>query len=145
MRGVTRAWTTHPVCGLRTAWDLTSRRTALVGRRRSVRLLDRYGIPFFYEMPTVIYDRVRYRVWRPDFTLPTYGNLIVEYAGMMDVRDYAAGIRHKKRAYAANAMQAMFVYPAELRGRSWPRRIAQRIEYFGRLSGSRHYNARPRL
>ncbi len=38
-------------------------------------LLDRYNIPFFYEQPTLIYDRGRHRIWRPDFTLPTYSGL----------------------------------------------------------------------
>lgn len=37
-----------------------SRGEAQVGR-----LLDRYNIPFFYEHPTLIYDRGRYRVWHP--------------------------------------------------------------------------------
>jgi hypothetical protein len=71
-----------------------SRGEAQVGR-----LLDREQIPFLYEQPTLIYDRGRHRIWRPDFTLPTYGGLVVEYAGMMDVPDYAAGIEHKIAAY----------------------------------------------
>ena len=37
-----------------------SRGEAQVGRR-----LDRYGIPFFYEYPTLVYDRGRYRQWHP--------------------------------------------------------------------------------
>jgi len=60
-----------------------SRGEAQVGR-----LLDRYGIPFFYEQPTLVLDRGRHRLWRPDFTLPDYNGLVVEYAGMPDVPDY---------------------------------------------------------
>ena len=37
-----------------------SRGEAQVGR-----LLDRYGIPFFHEYPTMVYDRGRHRVWHP--------------------------------------------------------------------------------
>lgn len=37
-----------------------SRGEAQVGR-----LLDRYGLPFFYEQPTLIYDRGRHRIWHP--------------------------------------------------------------------------------
>jgi hypothetical protein len=86
-----------------------SRGEAQVGR-----LLDREQIPFLYEQPTLIYDRGRHRIWRPDFTLPTYGGLIVEYAGMMDVPDYAAGIEHKAATYRSNEIPAVFVYPEDL-------------------------------
>ncbi len=92
------------------------------------RLLDLYGIPFFYEQPTLIYDRGRHRLWRPDFTLPTYNGLVIEYAGMMDIPDYAVGIKHKKMAYEANGIPAVFVYPEDLRGSDWPRRLYERIE-----------------
>ena len=101
-----------------------SRGEAQVGR-----LLDRYKIPFFYEQPTLIYDRGRHHIWQPDFTLPKYNGLILEYAGMPDVTDYAAGIRHKERAYAANEMAALFIYPRHLQGRRWSERLVQHIYY----------------
>ena len=114
-----------------------SRGEAQVGR-----LLDRYGISFFYEMPTVVYDRGRFRVWQPDFTLPTYGNLIVEYAGMPDRPTYMDGVRHKQQAYRANAMPALFLYPTDLQGRSWPRHVVQRIEYSGQRARSQRQGYR---
>ena len=98
------------------------------GEARVGRLLDRYGIPFFYEQPTLIYDRGRYRIWRPDFTLPQYNGLVIEYAGMMDVPDYARGIAHKERAYAANALPALFAYPEDLVKPGWAKELAGRIE-----------------
>jgi hypothetical protein len=100
-----------------------SRGEAQVGR-----LLDREQIPFLYEQPTLIYDRGRHRIWRPDFTLPTYGDLIVEYAGMMDVPDYAAGIAHKAATYRANEIPAVFVYPEDLRGHTVRGDILKKIE-----------------
>ena len=99
-----------------------SRGEAQVGR-----LLDRSEIPFFYEQPTRIHDRGRYRIWRPDFTLPAHGGLIIEYAGMPDVPDYAAGIRHKQRAYRANHLPALFIYPQDITGPNWPQRVIGRI------------------
>jgi hypothetical protein len=105
-----------------------SRGEAQVGR-----LLDRYGLPFFYEQPTIVYDRGAHRCWHPDFSLPQYGGWVIEYAGMMDRPDYAAGIQHKAQAYARNGIPALFVYPADLTGRDWPRRLIHRI-----------YQARPR-
>ncbi len=103
-----------------------SRGEAQVGR-----LLDRYEIPFFYERPTVIYDRGRLRIWHPDFTLLTYNGLIIEYAGMMDLPNYAAGIRHKQKVYITNGIPAMFVYPQDLTGPKWPETLAKRIEKTG--------------
>ena len=115
-----------------------SRGEAQVGR-----LLDRYGIPFCYEQPTIVYDRGRQRVWRPDFTLSTYNGLIVEYAGMMDVLDYAGGIRYKQRAYSANKMAAVFVYPLDLTGPAWSQRVHDRIEQAGKQAAG--YIAMPRM
>jgi hypothetical protein len=103
-----------------------SRGEAQVGR-----LLDRSGIPFCYERPTLIYDRGRLTTWHPDFVLPTYGGLILEYAGMMDVPAYAAGIRHKAGVYAANGIPARFVYPSDLHGPRWPQRLVARIRAAG--------------
>ncbi|MBN2561023.1 MAG: hypothetical protein JXQ75_08845 [Phycisphaerae bacterium] len=125
------------------------------------RLLDLYGIHCFYEQPTLIYDRGRHRLWRPDYqpvaklwhrrlaggfhgqkrrfrnavfpfttgcyTLPTFNGLIIEYAGMMDIPDYAAGIRHKRQAYEANGIPAMLVYPQDLRKPGWPERVVESI------------------
>ena len=116
------------------------------GEAQIGRLLDRYGIPFFYEQPTIVYDRSRYRRWNPDFTLPTYSGLVVEYAGMPDRPDYMQGIRHKQRVYRTNEIPAVFVYPAELKQPRWPQRIMDRItrahyqrgtHIYTRASGSR--------
>jgi hypothetical protein len=96
------------------------------GEAQVGRLLDRYGLPFFYEQPTLIYDRGRHRIWHPDFTLPDYNGMIVEYAGMPDVPDYAAGIQHKVGAYKANGVPALFVYPADMTGPAWPEKLYER-------------------
>jgi hypothetical protein len=114
-----------------------SRGEAQVGR-----LLDRYGIPFFHEYPTMVLDRGRYRIWHPDFTLPHHGGLIVEYAGMPDRPDYMEGIRHKERVYAANGLRALFLYPDDLRGPGWPESAIRRIvsaEQCGAISRSLQY------
>ena len=99
-----------------------SRGEAQVGR-----LLDRYGLPFYYELPTVVYDRGKHRTWHPDFTLPEQGSLVIEYAGMPDVPEYMAGIRHKERVYRANGIAAVFLYPKDLAGPEWPGRIIERL------------------
>jgi len=101
------------------------------GEAQIGRLLNRYGISFFYEQPTLIYDRGRHSVWHPDFTLPSHGSMIVEYASMPDVPDYAAGIRHKQHVYAANGIPALFIYPRDLTGPAWPEEVYRRIEQEG--------------
>jgi len=103
-----------------------SRGEAQVGR-----LLDRFGIPFYHEHPTLIYDRGRHRLWLPDFTLPTIDWLVIEYAGMPDVPEYMAGIRHKERVYRENWMRAMFLYPNDLRGPRWPEALIERVRCAG--------------
>ena len=97
------------------------------GETQIGRLLDRYRIPFLYEHPLLIWDRGKYRTWHPDFTLPTYDELILEYAGMPEIDDYMTGIRHKQGAYQANGISAFFVYPNDLKGPDWPGRLYDRI------------------
>lgn len=111
------------------------------GEAQIGRLLDRYDIPFFYEMPTLIFDRGHHRTWHPDFALPYQNGLILEYAGMMDVPDYAAGIRHKRCAYAANDMSAMFIFPEDLVGPNWTDRLTERIVAYS--DHAQAYDKRP--
>ena len=83
------------------------------------------------QQPLILLDRSQHRRWHPDFMLPGYNGLIIEYAGMPDVPDYAAGIRHKQYTYAANGIPALFVYPEDLKGPNWPERLHERIRQTG--------------
>lgn len=88
----------------------------------------------FYEHPTLIYNRGRYRVWPSDFTLPAHNGLIPEYAGMPDIPDYAASNRYKRRAYAVNGISALLIYPEDLTRSMWPDMVFARIETTARLA-----------
>jgi hypothetical protein len=110
------------------------------GEAQIGRLLDRYGIPFFYEQPLIVYDRGRHRIWQPDFTLPTLDGLIIEYAGMPDRPDYMAGINHKQKVYLDNAIQAMFVYPCDLTGPNWPEKLHEKLQQFHYFPFSSKYD-----
>lgn len=101
------------------------------GERHVAGFLDRNHIPYVYEQPTLIYDRGRDRIWRPDFTLPTHYDLILEYAGMMDRPDYVAGIQHKIQAYARNGLTALFVCPEDFNRPDWQQNLSDRIERVG--------------
>jgi hypothetical protein len=97
------------------------------GEAQVGRLLNRYGIPFVHELARVVQVRGRYRIWHPDFTLPTYGAAIIEYAGMPDRPDYMQGVRVKTRVYRENQIPALFLYPADLKGTNWPEQAIERI------------------
>jgi hypothetical protein len=43
------------------------------------RLLDQYGIPFFYKQPTIVYNQGKNEIWKPTFTLLSYGGLVIDY------------------------------------------------------------------
>jgi hypothetical protein len=43
------------------------------------RMLDQYGIPFFYQQPTIIYNEGMNEIWKPSFTLYSYGGAMVDY------------------------------------------------------------------
>jgi len=112
-----------PPQGSSGAFSYRSRGESLVGH-----VLTQAGIPFQYERATAVVDRGRRRTWHPDFTLPTYGDLILEYAGMPDRHDYRLGLDHKQWVYGANGLPALFVYPADLYGACWPQRMVDRVE-----------------
>ncbi len=99
------------------------------GEAQLGRLLDRYGIPFFYEHPRTVHDGGWQRTWHPDFSLFSYRGLVLEYAGMPDHPDYMQGIRKKERVYAQNNIPAVFVYPQDLRSPQWPEQVIERIRH----------------
>lgn len=101
------------------------------GEAQVGRLLDRYGIPFCYEEPLLVYSRREYRIWHPDFTLPSYDNLIIEYAGMPDRKDYMDGIKYKEKIFKENSIPAMFVYPSDINGPDWPATLYEKIQETG--------------
>jgi hypothetical protein len=97
------------------------------GEAKVANAFRRYGIPFLYEHPLLVYDRGRYRIWHPDFMLPTYGGLIVEYAGMPDVPEYMSGIRRKEMVFQRHRIPAVFIYPWDLKRRDWPEDLVQKL------------------
>ncbi|MFP4107270.1 MAG: hypothetical protein ACLFVU_14450 [Phycisphaerae bacterium] len=74
-----------------------------------------------------VYHAGRERVWHPDFVLPTHDDLIVEYAGMPDRPEYMRRAIRKQRIYQQNGRESLFLYPYDLRGRQWPRRLYRRL------------------
>ena len=68
------------------------------------RMLDRYNIPFFYKQPLLLWENQRRIIRRPDFTLPTYNNTVIEYILKPDLSTGRA-----KRLYKENNIAALFL------------------------------------
>lgn len=82
---------------------------AMIGR-----MLDEYGIPFFYKQATLIFDNGRRTIWRPDFTLPTYNNAVIQY----HQSDGRASRIHNDLA-RQNDIAALFLKSSGLAGPDW--------------------------
>ena len=80
-----------------------SRQEAQLGR-----MLDRYGIPFFFEQPVLVYDNGRHEIVKPAFTLPTYAGLVMEYANKPE------GVHRRQRLYQDNGIAAVIAQPSFL-------------------------------
>lgn len=94
-------------------------------------VLDRHGIPFFYRQPTLVYEGGRHRIWRPDFTLPGYNGLVVEYADSVDDPHQHACLQRRQEVYALNQIPAVFVHPWEFSEPGWDEHLAQRVRDAG--------------
>ncbi len=95
------------------------------GEKQIARMLNQYGIRFFYEYPLAVIDRGKVRVNYPDFLLPDLG-AIIEYAGMMDNPRYVAQLEHKKAVYREAGVGCVVVEPADLGG-YWPGKITNAL------------------
>lgn len=88
-------------------------------------MLDQYGIPFFYKQATLISDNGRRTVWHPDFTLPTYNNVVIEY-NSNDHRTDSAG--SKSDLASQNNIAALFLNRSDLAKPDWQQRLYDRLE-----------------
>jgi hypothetical protein len=84
------------------------------------RMLDLYGIPFFYHEARMIYDQGRYHIERPGFTLPGYDGLVVDYANNLQTSN-------RQQLYQANGIPAIMVSQQELSQPDWPEKLYERI------------------
>jgi hypothetical protein len=91
-------------------------------------MLDQYGIPFFYRQPILICENGRRKIHRPDFTLPTYNNTVIEYD---PDRNGDARARHPlptDNVYRQNGIAALFLDRSDLAPASWQQQLCDRLE-----------------
>ena len=92
------------------------------GQEMIARMLDQYGIPFFYKQATLICDKGRRKIWHPDFTLPTYNNAVIEY----NPNEHRAS--SKSDLYRQNNVAALLLDRSDIVKPDWQQRLYDRLE-----------------
>jgi len=91
------------------------------------RMLDQYGIPFFYRQATIIYDQGKNEVWKPSFTVYPYGGLVIDYVpGSEQGRNDE--LLRKEQVYRYNQIPAVLLGPKDLAERNWQELLYGKIE-----------------
>ena len=88
------------------------------------RMLDRYGIPFFYKQPMVIYNEGKNDIWKPSFTMYSYGGAVIDYIP-------GAGEDHilqRQKLYRYNQIPAIVLTPKDLDERNWDEHLYEKLE-----------------
>lgn len=88
------------------------------------RLLDQYGIPFFYKQPMIIYQEGHNKIWKPSFTLPHQGCAVIDY-----VDDSRKSILEEKlNIYNYNQIPATVLGPPDLDKPNWQESLYEKIQ-----------------
>jgi len=99
-------------------------------------MLNSYGIPFYYQQPTLVVNNGHRCIEYADFFLPTYAGLSVNYVA----DSTAAAYQRKMRVYGENQVPAVFLTRQDLSGRDWQQRLYTRLEqmyHMGQTYGPR--------
>ena len=87
------------------------------------RVLDRYGIPFFYQQPMIVYDQQEHQVWHPSFTLPSYGGTVIDYIPSSLGQNGHPGTNHREQVYQYNQIPAVLLGPQDLMKDNWDQKL----------------------
>ncbi|MGB2807645.1 MAG: hypothetical protein WBC22_07890 [Sedimentisphaerales bacterium] len=93
------------------------------GQEAIGRMLDDCRIPFFYKEPLLVWEDGQRRIRRPDFTLPTYNNTVIEYT---PAKDRLA--EQDKSVYRENNIAASFLDESDLTAPNWQQRLYDKLE-----------------
>lgn len=86
------------------------------------RLLDQYGIPFFYKQPMVVYNQGKNEIWKPTFTLLSYGGLVIDYIPGIEKEKRAQALQ-RKQIYKYNQIPAIVMGQKDLTNRNWQQQL----------------------
>ena len=93
------------------------------GQAEIGRMLDDFHIPFYYKEPLLLWKDGQRRIGRPDFTLPTYNNAVIEYTPTKELP-----VEHLKSVYRENNIAALFVDESDLLEPGWQQRLYDKLE-----------------
>lgn len=115
------------------------------GQEAIGRLLDRYGIPFFYRQPNLITHRGSREIWYPDFTLPTYHGLFIDYLPKDSRPAPDAQMAYRQAVYRTNGIEAVFLTEPDLVRPTWGKDLVDRLEQFYWTPVGTGYDRSPRF
>ena len=95
------------------------------GQTEVAQMLDEYRIPFFYKQPTLIRDHGRRTILRPDFTLPTFDNMVIEYSAD---NTKSAGSAIRGDVYSQNGIASLFLDDSDLAKPHWRQQFYERLQ-----------------
>jgi len=95
--------------------------------RQIGRMLDQYGIPFFYRQPTIVYQDGQNQLWKPAFTLSSYGGLLVGYVSGSGPSQTQEALT-REQIYRYNQIPATVLGPPDLDKPNWDKDLYAKLE-----------------
>jgi len=92
------------------------------------RMLDQYGIPFFYKQPTIIYAQGKNEVWHPTFTLSRYGGFVIDYMAEPFGQDQRDSVLKRQEIYNYNQIPSVVLGPKYLDKAIWRELLYKKLE-----------------
>ena len=93
------------------------------GQEMIGRMLDKYGIAFYYKDPYLLWENGERKVKRPDFTLPTYNNAVINYIPRLN-----QATERVKDIYRENWTAALFLDDPFLAKPDWQQRLYNELD-----------------
>ena len=88
------------------------------------RLLDQYGIPFFYKQPMVIYNEGKNEIWKPSFTMYSHGGAVIDYVPGTG-EDH---ISQRQKLFCYNQIPAVVLGPKDLDEPNWDEKLYEKLQ-----------------
>jgi hypothetical protein len=92
------------------------------------RLLDQYGIPFFYKQATIVYDQGQNRIAKPSFTLLGHGGAVIDYVAAAEQQQ----LLQREQLYRYNQIPAVVVGPPDLDKSNWDANLYRKLQSISR-------------
>jgi hypothetical protein len=94
-------------------------------------MLDRYGVPFFYKQAAIIYHEGRNELWKPSFTLYSYGGAVIDCVAGSGEHPQRERL-NRDRIYRYNQIPAVVLGPKDLDKPHWDEDLYAKLEQMSR-------------